>query len=55
MYALHAILCHNGTLDSGHYFCYLRVGSGMKFLKEDSVHNLYDDGRWLKFDDNSVT
>ena len=24
-YRLHAILCHNGTLNSGHYFCYLRT------------------------------
>ena len=47
-YRLHAILCHNGTLNSGHYFCYLRVGSG-------ESGDGFDDKRWIKFNDQSVS
>ena len=39
-YHLHAILIHSGTLDSGHYYCFIRP--------EES-------DAWFKFNDKEVT
>jgi ubiquitin carboxyl-terminal hydrolase 7 len=40
IYHLHAILIHSGSLDQGHYYCYIRPS-------EADV--------WFKFNDNTVT
>lgn len=35
LYELHAILCHSGTLNRGHYFSYIRVGGGGQDEREN--------------------
>ena len=48
LYHLHAILCHSGTLNSGHYFCYIKESSSSE------SGNPFDDGRWVKYNDQNV-
>ena len=48
-YHLHAILCHSGTLNSGHYFCYIK-----ERIPSDP-DNPYDDGSWVKYNDMTVS
>ena len=50
VYKLHAILCHSGTLNSGHYFCYIKAGPQNPSSPLD-----FDDGTWVKFNDQNVT
>ena len=50
-YRLHAILCHNGTLNSGHYFCFLRVNNGGANSHDYNNNLTFDDNSWLKFND----
>lgn len=40
LYHLHAILIHSGSLDQGHYYCYIRPSL---------------DDVWYKFNDQTVT
>ena len=49
IYLLHAILCHSGTLNSGHYFCYIKENN-----TADSG-NAFDDGNWVKYNDQNVS
>ena len=53
MYHLHAILCHSGTLNRGHYFSFLRVGSKSEEpeVAEIDPEAEFDDGSWVKFND----
>lgn len=46
-YHLHAILVHSGSLNSGHYYCFIRP----------DISAMGDDGKplWYKFDDKIVT
>jgi len=46
MYHLHAILCHRGSLNRGHYFSFVRVGI--------AKNGRFDDGTWVKFNDQTV-
>lgn len=41
LYHLHAILVHSGTINSGHYYCFIRP----------DVHQ----EQWYKFNDSKVT
>ena len=50
IYKLHAILCHSGTLNAGHYFCFIKVG---KPSSDGKVN--FEDGTWVKFNDMNVT
>jgi len=47
IYHLHAILCHSGSLNQGHYFSFLKVGKP----KVNQEQFSYDDGTWVKFND----
>ena len=47
-YQLHAILCHTGSLNRGHYFSYIRCGEA------DKNGTLFDDKTWVKFNDQVV-
>ena len=49
LYHLHAILCHSGTLNSGHYFCYIKENNPA------DCGNAYDDGNWIKYNDQNVS
>ena len=40
LYHLHAILIHSGSLNAGHYFCFIRPE---------------ENNQWLKFNDTQVT
>jgi ubiquitin carboxyl-terminal hydrolase 7 len=40
IYHLHAILVHSGTINSGHYYCFIRPTV---------------DGKWYKFNDRTVS
>ena len=62
MYELHAILCHNGSLNRGHYFSFIRVGKpdqtsefkdGDSYERQQKVPS-FDDGTWVKFNDQTV-
>ena len=48
-YHLHAILCHTGSLNRGHYFSYIRCGEADK-----ETTNRHDDSTWIKFNDQVV-
>jgi len=41
LYHLHAILVHSGTINSGHYYCFIRPNS--------------NDEKWYKFNDSVVS
>ena len=48
-YHLHAILCHSGSLNSGHYFCYIR-----QYDEGLLTTNPVDNSKWFKFSDTHV-
>ena len=67
MYHLHAILCHKGTLNRGHYYSFIRVGGqkqrngdeeeeekGEDEGADDAVKDDFDDRTWVKFNDTAV-
>ena len=67
MYELHAILCHQGSLHQGHYFCFIKNrhqsakngdnGKNDERMEVDSIDAdlLFDDDSWVKYNDEIVT
>ena len=60
MYHLHAILCHKGTLNRGHYYSFIRVGQKKQEDHKDEreadydAKDGFDDRTWVKFNDTAV-